>query len=404
MRCMTMPMSGFAVSAPILRHAAALCAAALLALPAGAQEGAHVHAPRTDLPHLVVDLADMSVVSEALAEHPWHPASLTKLMTTWTVLKAIERGEVSADTPVTMTHGASLQSPSKMGYAPGTTFSLGDALAMLMIKSANDVAVAIAEAVGGSTEGFAARMNAEARALGMDQSTFVNAHGLPEDRQVTSARDMVLLIAALKRDHSDWNWLWRTPALGTPNRTFRSFNKLLARFPGATGMKTGFVCGSGFNLAASAKRDGRELVAVVLGRRNGNERAFDAARLLELSFEGRDTSKRALDDLDPGFDVPLAPRDMRPHVCEKGARLVAPEAVLQARFVGPPLPPREWLGPEPETLATYRIGPLTYRDPWPDYAALERIAVPDLKPPPPPIDDVPLAESSNVPTFRPTEG
>ena len=364
------------------------------------------------LPHLVVDLSDDRVLDAQAAFHPWHPASLTKMMTAYTVLRAVERGRFDPKTPIKMTWWASQQSPSKMGYRAGTLIPLKDALAMLMVKSANDVAMAIAETVGGSTEGFAAMMNDEARQLGMTSSYFVNPHGLHNERQVTSARDMALLVRALDR-YPDWAWLYSTPAIKTKpaakrkGRVYASFNKLLGRFAGADGMKTGFVCPSGFNLAGTATRDGRRLLAIVFGRNNGTERAIEAARLLQLGFEQIAREERdgvkpqgvALADLKPQGGVPDRPRNMRKFVCEtKKPRRVEPFQTLPEGVQGPPGPPRVWLDPPARDVVPLVVRTDGWESPWPDHSKLARLAVPAPRPLDPPIDGEPVRRSQDAAT------
>ena len=369
------------------------------------------------LPHLVVDLTNDRVLDAQGAFDPWHPASLTKMMTAYTVLRAVEQGRFDADTPIMMTWWASQQSPSKMGYRPGTLIPLKDALAMLMVKSANDVAMAIAETVGGSTEGFAAMMNEEARQLGMTSSYFVNPHGLHHPRQVTTARDMALLVRALDR-YPKWAWLYSAPAIREASakegglnlrkpRTYASFNKLLGRFSGADGMKTGFVCASGFNLAGTATRDGRRLLAIVFGRNNGTDRAVEAARLLQLGFEGiaRGGAKGAtLAELKPDGAVPSDPRNMRDAICEtQNPPRVEPLQALPDGVQGPPGPPRVWLDPPPAGVTPLTVRTAGYASPWPDYAAFQTLPVPSARPADPPIDGEPVARSDGmtVPVPRP---
>ena len=158
-----------------------------------------------------------------------------------------------------------LQAPTKMGLPVGTQVTVDNALKMLMVKSANDMAVVIAEGVGGSIDGFADMMNANARRLGMTQSNFVNPNGLPADNHVTSARDLGILARALIHEFPDYNFYWHIPSIRYGNRIMHNYNSLLDRYPGADGMKTGFICASGYNVVASATRNGRRLIAIVLG-------------------------------------------------------------------------------------------------------------------------------------------
>jgi D-alanyl-D-alanine carboxypeptidase len=137
------------------------------------------------------------------------------------------------------------QVPSKMGFKPGTQVTLDNAMKMMMVRSANDIAVAIAEGVSGSVENFSAEMNAAAQRLGMTQSNFVNPNGLPDPRQVTSARDLAILARALIREFPEYDLYWHIPAIKFGKRIMRNYNKLIDRYPGADGMKTGFICASG---------------------------------------------------------------------------------------------------------------------------------------------------------------
>ncbi len=213
-------------------------------------------------PFVVADVETGRVLDESDALRPWYPASTSKLMTIYVVFRAIEAGEITLDTEITYSRNAANQPPSKMAFRPGTTFTLDDALKMMMVKSANDVAVVVAEAVGGSVSGFAERMNLEAARLGMRRSHFVNPHGLPDERQVSSARDMAVLARALLREFPQHRTFYNLPAIEFGGRTLRNYNTLVRRYPGTTGMKTGFICAYGYNLVASAQRGEREVIAV----------------------------------------------------------------------------------------------------------------------------------------------
>lgn len=235
-------------------------------------------------PYIVADVETGEVLAERDALRPWYPASLTKMMTTYVTLEAVEAGEVAFDSPVRITHKAASEPPSKMGFKAGTVITVETALKIIMVKSANDVTMALAEAVGGSEGGFIRKMNEAARKLGMSRSRFANPHGLPSDQQLTSARDMAILARALLTDFPQHRDYLDVPALRFGGRTFRNYNMLLERYPDATGMKTGFICDSGYNLAASASRDGREIVAIVFGANSALDRADRAAVLLDKGF------------------------------------------------------------------------------------------------------------------------
>src|SRR5690348_9045375 len=157
---------------------------------------------------LLIDAATGKVLHAENATYPWYPASVTKLMTLYTTLRLIQDKKITFDTLMTVTRNAAAQQPTKMGFKVGTTVTIDNAIKMLMVKSANDMAVAIAEGVGGSIEGFADLMNANARKLGMTQSNFVNPNGLPADNHVTSARDLGILARALINDFPQYDAYW----------------------------------------------------------------------------------------------------------------------------------------------------------------------------------------------------
>jgi len=233
---------------------------------------------------LLIDAATGKVLHAENATYPWYPASVTKLMTMYTTLKAIRDKRVTMDTLLTMSTNAVAQQPTKMGFKLGTTVTIDNALKMLMVKSANDIAVAIAEGVGGSIEGFADMMNGNAHVLGMTQSNFVNPNGLPAENHYTSARDLAILARALITEFPQYDMYWHISSIRYGRRVYHNYNALIDRYPGADGMKTGFICASGYNMVASATRNGRRLIAVVLGSYSGAVRAQKAAQLLEGGF------------------------------------------------------------------------------------------------------------------------
>ena len=233
---------------------------------------------------LVIEADSGRVLYAQNAGQPWYPASVTKLMTAYVTLRAVKEGRLSLDTPLTVSPNATAQSPVKMGFGVGTVVTVDNALKMLMVKSANDMAVVLAEGVAGSIENFADEMNANARQLGMIQSSFVNPNGLPADDQVSSARDLAILARAIIRELPEYDYYWHLPGIRMGKMVRWNYNTLIGRYPGADGMKTGFICGSGFNLVASATRNGRRLIAVVLGAPSSAARALKAAQLLERGF------------------------------------------------------------------------------------------------------------------------
>jgi D-alanyl-D-alanine carboxypeptidase len=233
---------------------------------------------------LLVDADTGRVLHAENATYPWYPASTTKLMTTYTTLRAVKEGRITLDNLFVVSANAAAQAPTKMGFAVGTQVTVDNALKMLMVKSANDMAVLLAEGVSGSIENFATEMNRNARRLGMTQTNYVNPNGLPADEQITSARDMAMLARALIHEFPEYDYYWHLPGIKLGKKVVRNYNTLLGRYPGADGMKTGFICASGFNLVATASRDGKRMIAVVLGAPSSAVRAVQAAQLLEQGF------------------------------------------------------------------------------------------------------------------------
>jgi D-alanyl-D-alanine carboxypeptidase len=241
--------------------------------------------PASAGPALLFDAADGRVLYAEDADNQWHPASLTKIMTAYLTFGAIKEGKLTLETKITCSEIASLQGPTKLGLPPGNSITVEAALQALIIKSANDVAVMLAEAVGGSHEAFVAQMNATAARLGMTRTRFANANGLPAPEQITTARDLARLSAAVVRDYPEYAHMWAMLDVKVGKRHLRSHNGLLTNYAGADGLKTGFICDSGFNVVASATRDGRKMIAVVLGEATGGERSVRAANLLEHGFQ-----------------------------------------------------------------------------------------------------------------------
>jgi D-alanyl-D-alanine carboxypeptidase len=236
-------------------------------------------------PALLFDPANGRVLYAEDQDDQWFPASLTKILTAYLVFEAIRDGKLDLQDKVKVSEPAFSQPPSRLGLPVGAEITVEVALQALIVKSANDAAVMLAEAVAGSQEAFAGRMNATAKRLGMTRSNFVNANGLPDAEQVSTARDLARLTIAVVRDFPSYAHLWAMEEMRFGKRVMRNHNPLLRSYEGADGMKTGFICDSGFNLVASASRDGQKLVAVVLGEVTGGERSTRAANLLEHGFQ-----------------------------------------------------------------------------------------------------------------------
>ncbi|WP_245416206.1 D-alanyl-D-alanine carboxypeptidase family protein [Microvirga sp. 17 mud 1-3] len=267
-------------------------------------------------PALVVEAETGRVLHAERATDPWFPASITKLMTTYVALDAVRSGQAKMDTLLTVSPEAAALPPSKMGFKPGTQIRLDNALKIIMVKSANDVAATIAENLGGSIESFAEVMNQKAQALGMHESHFANPHGLPDERNQTSARDMAILARALFNDFPEYQGLFDIGAIQYGRRIMRNTNGLIGRYPGADGMKTGFICSAGFNVVASATRNGRHLITVVLGAPSANERTMKAAELFDRGFNSLAGSSNPTLTALPASSVHTPP-DMRSVICDR---------------------------------------------------------------------------------------
>ncbi len=266
---------------------------------------------------LLIEADSGKVLQAENATVPWYPASVTKIMTAYVTLKAVKDGRLTLDTLITVSPTAASQSPSKMGFRPGTQLTVDNALKMMLVKSANDMAVVLAEGVGGSIDGFSVMMNNTAKKLGMTQTSYVNPNGLPADGQITSARDLGILARAFLRDLPEYEYFVHIPAIRFGKRTTPNFNKLIGRYPGADGFKTGFICASGYNLVASATRNGRRLIAVVLGANSGTARAVKAAQLLERGFAQDSLSwlRPSLGAVENLVPVDASPPNLRDEMC-----------------------------------------------------------------------------------------
>jgi D-alanyl-D-alanine carboxypeptidase len=266
---------------------------------------------------LLVEAESGKVLRAENATYPWYPASVTKLMTTYVTLRAVKEHRITLDTLFTISRNAVAQAPTKMGFPAGTQVTVDNALKMMMVKSANDMAVLLAEGVSGSIENFADEMTRTAHGLGMTESNFVNPNGLPADGQITSARDLAILARALIREFPEYDFYWHIPAIKFGRRVVRNYNSLLGRYPGADGMKTGFICASGFNLVATATRGGKRLIAVVLGAPSSGARAVKAAELLESGFTQNPLSwlTPSLGSVDALAPINADPPNLHDQVC-----------------------------------------------------------------------------------------
>lgn len=239
---------------------------------------------------IVIDAGNGEVLYRANADDPKYPASLTKMMTLYLTFEALQKKRIKLGQSLTVSRKVASQPPTKLDLKPGQRIKVEHAILALVTKSANDAAMVLAEGVGGSESRFATMMTRKARQLGMSRTTFRNPHGLPDERQVSTARDLAILASALIRDYPKYY-----PYFSRASFTYRgvehpNHNRLMGVYKGMDGLKTGYIRASGFNLAASAVRQGRRLIAVVMG---GDTPAWRDAHLAEL--------------LDQGFATPRTP-------------------------------------------------------------------------------------------------
>ena len=259
--------------------------AALIATAVLAAAGPFGFGPVLAGPALLFEADSGKILYTEDQDNLWFPASLTKIMTTYLAFEALKTGRLTPEQKIAVSEKAFVQEPSKVGLPVGAELTVDLAIKALVVKSANDVAVMLAEAIGGSEEGFVKLMNDTAKRLGMSRTNFVNANGLPAPEQVTTARDLAKLSRAVMKEFPEHAALWALPEVRIGKIKLTTHNHLLKTFDGADGIKTGFICDSGFNVVSSATRDGRKLIAVVLGEPSGRDRSIRAASLLDHGFQ-----------------------------------------------------------------------------------------------------------------------
>lgn len=233
---------------------------------------------------IVIDYETGAIISQANPDKILHPASLTKLMTLSLTFAALEKGTLRPNDKITISKRAASMSPSKLGLKPGETITVRDAVYAVVTKSANDISVALAERVAGSESQFVKLMNLHAKNIGMNRTRFMNASGLPDSRQVSTARDMAKLARYMISMQGKYYPVFSKKSFTYKGRTYRNHNRLMETYAGMDGMKTGFVNASGYNLVASAKRNNNRLIAVVFGGRTTQTRNMHMASLLDDGF------------------------------------------------------------------------------------------------------------------------
>jgi D-alanyl-D-alanine carboxypeptidase len=247
--------------------------------------------------NVLVDAGTGAVLRSEGANALWYPASLTKMMTAFMVFEAAKTGQIHFSDKITVSANAAAQSPTKFGLKAGQKITVEQAVTAMIVVSGNDAAVALAEAIGGSEENFARMMTHTAHRIGMTRSEFKNASGLPNAGQVTTARDMAELATHILENYPEHYHFFGNRSVTIAGRTQPSVNGILSSYQGADGMKTGFTCGSGYNLVASAKRDGRRLIGVVLGAGSRGERAALMTQLLNTGFKADSAGQPKLQDM-----------------------------------------------------------------------------------------------------------
>ncbi|MDX5433880.1 MAG: D-alanyl-D-alanine carboxypeptidase [Halomonas sp.] len=233
---------------------------------------------------IVIDVESGDVLHAANADASRYPASLTKMMTLYMLFEALENGSVRLDQPLSVSSHAASMPASKLWLAAGSSITAEEAIKALVVRSANDVAVVVAEALGGTESSFARMMTQRANELGMADTVFRNASGLPDNAQVTTARDMATLSIRVMQDFPQYYHYFSTQSFTYRGTTHTSHNRLLRNYAGADGLKTGFIRASGFNVATSAVRDNRRIVSVVMGGFTAASRDTHMADLLDRGF------------------------------------------------------------------------------------------------------------------------
>src|SRR5262245_46224411 len=254
---------------------------------------------------IVVDAETGSVLSESNSRVQTYPASLTKMMTLYLLFNAIEQKKISLDDELPVSEHAANQPATDLRLQPGDSIPVRKAIAAIVVQSANDVAVTIAEAVSGSENAFAKKMTQTARELGMKQTTFRNASGLPDSRQLTTARDMAILARALMLRFPDYYGFFSTQSFRYEGRTYQTHNRVLKNYPGADGLKTGYTRASGYNLATTAQRNGHRLIGVVLGGRSTRARDAQMMAMLDEGFVLADSGAMSVATSRPSAQAPV---------------------------------------------------------------------------------------------------
>jgi D-alanyl-D-alanine carboxypeptidase len=309
---------------------------------------------------LVEDGATGRVLYARNADDIRYPASLTKMMTLYLLFDALEKGQMTMDSPLTASTHASLQSPTKLYLQPGQSIPVELAIKAITVLSANDVAVTIAENLGGTESNFAEMMTKKAHALGMTNTNFHNASGLPDKQQLTTARDMATLGRHLAYDFPQYFHYFSTPSFFFNNRVYKSHDNLLGKFQGTDGIKTGFTGMSGFNLVTSVVRDNKHVVGVVMGGISAASRDQDMERMLGVAFDVAEKNPTLLADANVPWEGGKGPAQapFKTHFEDSNILVAALEGNLPAKDVAPVLT----ASAEPAIAAPVQVASATVSD------------------------------------------
>ena len=299
-------------SATCVRQAAKIGLAVLLALGATLTHVSEAFADKRVKAAIIVDANTNNVLYSQSADVLRSPASLTKIMTLYVLFAYMRAGRFTPETKLKVSKHAASQSPTKLYLKPGSTIAVKDAIKALVTKSANDAASVVAENVGGTEENFARIMTQTARNLGMKNTTYRNASGLPNKEQLTTARDQAILAMHIKQDYPEYYNVFETKYFAYNGRKYRNHNRLLFNYKGTTGIKTGYTRASGFNLTASVERGDKRLVGVVLGGRTGALRNAAMTSLLDKHWSKASSRKpRGTNFIASLLGAPTPPRPSR---------------------------------------------------------------------------------------------
>ncbi len=321
---------------------------------------------------IVVDANTGAVLHAANPDEPRHPASLTKIMTLYLLFERLDAGKLRLDTPLAVSEHASDQAPTKLGLKPDQTIAVEDAIRGLVTKSANDAAVVIAEAIGGDEHDFAEMMTHKAHALGMSRTVYRNASGLPNDEQITTARDQALLGRLIQERFPRYYTYFATPSFTYHGMSMRNHNQLLGRVEGVDGIKTGYTQASGYNLVASVRRNNRHIVSVVLGGASAGARDARMRSLIEQYIVVASTQKNATAIAEAASAKDTRTADARPSETHQAAEPIEPQAA-ESRATEPraaePGAGKARPGVRPNPAAVYAVASYTKPIPWPQTAA-----------------------------------